>query len=125
MSIAYIVSKKEIDVLHAMVCEKEWNGDEDELSVVLKNLTQKGFIVKKDSSFTIERVIYGLIKAMEQTTQKNIITDGRNTLYKNPGLWIFLEKDMHSQLNFKLRAFQGRIPFEESEEGRKFFKDYE
>lgn len=120
MSVAYLITKKEVAVLRAMVKREKWEGTPEDLSRVLKQLTRRGYVFQKNQSYTVERVIYGLIEAMEKTPEEAVLSDGENKLYKNPGLWIFLEKDPHSKTQYKLKPFPGKNAFEVSEEGQKF-----
>lgn len=120
MSIAYLITQKEIAVLHAMVKREKWTGDPEDMPHVLDQLTRRGYVFQKNKSYTIERVIYGLIKAIEKKPEEAVLSDGENKLYKNPGLWIFLEKDPRSKTQYKLKPFPGKTAFEASEEGQKF-----
>lgn len=120
MSIAYLITQKEIAVLRAMVKREKWMGKSGELPSILEKLTRRGYVFQKNQSYTIERVIYGLVVAMEKTPKEFVLSDGENKLYKNSGLWIFLEKDPRSKTQYKLKPFPGKNAFEASEEGQKF-----
>lgn len=120
MSIAYLITQKEIAVLRAMVKREKWMGKSGELPSILEKLTRRGYVFQKNQSYTIERVIYGLVVAMEKTPKEFVLSDGESRLYKNSGLWIFLEKDPRSKTQYKLKPFPGKNAFEASEEGQKF-----
>ncbi|MEG1106318.1 MAG: hypothetical protein RSD63_06215 [Eubacterium sp.] len=122
MSIAYLITQNEFSVLRAMVCKREWEGSPEDLNTILTKLSSKGYLFQKNKNYTIDRVIYGLIRVIEKTPTESILTDGVNCLYENQDLCIFMEKDEHSKINYKLKPFQGKISFEESEEGKKFLK---
>jgi len=116
MGIGYLFTATEFDLVDAMVLKKVWNGSQEDYERGISGLSAKGYVYENDGKYTVERIIYGLFKAMDQTEDKDqrVLENGR--LYQNPDLWIYVEQDPHQKSGYIIRPFADEKSFEKFNE---------
>lgn len=122
MTISYLMSENEFDLLYAMATETLWQGKEELFTETMNKLIKKGFVTDSGREYLIDQVIFRLMKILAETPESKIICNNEEKLYQNESLWIFVQRDSHIKNGLRVCLYPNEKAFCGSNEGISFLR---
>ncbi|MEG0903307.1 MAG: hypothetical protein RSD97_08210 [Lachnospiraceae bacterium] len=123
MSISYLIATEELMVLERLfnkgtnthTCFPGIIFDEGKADKGMEGLIKKKYVEKTCNDCIVDRVMYGLMKAMTESEQLYVSELGDAVLYVHLLLVVILQKDNRSIGHYKISALQSMEEFKNSE----------